>query len=582
MLKGFCHPTPQDSMLKPVPTAYSIYKSIPQPTVIHHNVMLEVCGSRYDMDTLWQVVGDLPEEGPNAPDSTTYTVILLAIRRALERDVDRVVEGPIQERRAARAGHVRDAKRVWADVIRQWRNGKLNLDTHLVGTMSQVLMDPLDERGCYEALAVFNQTMGLPIIAKMPEEVDSAAEQGLWESRFFDGIRGRRIRSEDARNAMFDDTMGPDGDRAPSEEDTADAQQSVETGEPEENFEGLFDPVVGTNSAGNKSKSPGPVFLRLDNAGLNFILTTTRLMTQGTGIAKEYWDLVNQKDNANYLTPDAGNFHEYLRILRVGRSSRLAVAVIRDQMIPANAVEPKSFHIAMSTCLRDRQNPNVLKNAGELLALMDQNLPLPDPRPLSSYLGLVEVLIKNPQWLLTLDDMADFKKMKSDLGSMGRRLKLALQVKAFSTVLPHVSKLCEAMERDPRAYQPRERKSVGTVDGSVNGFLALTFLAQARTWLDKLLGPEYEGMMAPTERDSIASWARNLRKYSKPEIVVKFEKSTLIPTPQQYTAVYGKEPTRRTPSNDLLDSAPEVRHVRGEEELVEIPASSDARGTLLQ
>ena len=67
----------------------------------------------------------------------------------------------------------------------------------------------------------------------------------------------------------------------------------------------------------------------------------------------------------------------------------------------------------------------------------------------------------------------------------------------------------------------------------------MNFLNRTRTYLDRILGPEYAGMLAETDRKPLEDWSIKLRYFSRPDVVVKFTDSLLLPTPEEYQRVYG-------------------------------------------
>ena len=72
--------------------------------------------------------------------------------------------------------------------------------------------------------------------------------------------------------------------------------------------------------------------------------------------AQEYWDLLT--DPTTYkITPDLNNLNMRLRNLRQNRASSAAVQVLQqDMMNRAIRPPPGTFRIAMSTCVRDKNN----------------------------------------------------------------------------------------------------------------------------------------------------------------------------------------------------------------------------------
>lgn len=95
----------------------------------------------------------------------------------------------------------------------------------------------------------------------------------------------------------------------------------------------------------------------------------------------EYWNVFTR---IHQVKPDSQNFHSYLRGLRVHRASQEAVELLLQ--MPTSMLEKKTFRMAMSTCVRDGNNPAVFANAGKVLDLMQQTLAELDLPALHSYL----------------------------------------------------------------------------------------------------------------------------------------------------------------------------------------------------
>lgn len=541
MLKGLSTPIKKPGW-NPIPIAQKIYKQLLDPkssvpaSHYHHHAMLEVCGNYHNMDALWDVVGELPEHGPARPNAQTYTVILMALQNNFEHAIESLPQNDLNEdslklRSEKRESLLLDVKRIWADVMSQWKDGELELDDELVSTMAQILLDPLDELSSYNVLALFNQTLGVPIFARKPK-----SSPGLFDSEKKPSEEGVVPPEEVVTNESED--VGEEIDfeadaeaetETPSERnDLADEKVYVES------LEDVFDPVERKKDSSKDSSEQ----VTANNMILNSILKTCRIMTQGTSAGRQYWKYFTIDGDANSphrIQPDLANFHEYLRLLRVARSSQGAVDVIRDQMAPALDIRGLTFHLAMSCCLRDRQNPNVFLNAQEMLSLMEKNLPLSDPRPLQGFLNLVDALISNPQWLLGLRGLPGSDQATTNLTTMGRNLRWSLQRAAVTSLEPHINRLYEVMEH-PRGvhssgYAPESRP------GMVNGFYALNLMVQTRQMLDKLLSTHYKNTLSESDRTWLRGLATKLRKFSKPDVALQFENSQLTPLPQHWDAM---------------------------------------------
>src|SRR5436190_852992 len=168
LFRGLAH---NSSSVKAVRTALSIYESLClpssdiKPSIIHSNAVLGVCARHNDMDALWEVAGKLPESGYGAPDNRTYTIILNALKITTEREIasldpKRQPDAVLEKKGAI----VREGKRIWADIVSQWRKGQLMVDQPLISAMGRLLMFGGREHDCHDVLALLNQTMGIPIL----------------------------------------------------------------------------------------------------------------------------------------------------------------------------------------------------------------------------------------------------------------------------------------------------------------------------------------------------------------------------------------------------------------------------------
>ncbi|GES57417.1 pentatricopeptide repeat protein [Aspergillus terreus] len=528
----------RNSGLNLVKTAYSIYRSISasnsivEPNIIHGNAMLNVCWRLGDMDTLWRVAGELPEDGPGSPDPTTYTIILKAIRDATQRDVESMRSRDVRPILERKTQGVTEGKRVWSDIIYQWGKGHLVLDNQLVGAMGTLLLEGASDRDCYDVFALIHQTTGVPILAKEPPKTTPKRSSS-----------SRLQEDTGLQDEVEDVPFVDEGNRLyrPSEPEE---EATEELEEEEENFDNLFDPVISPNAAKPKEEGGdevGPSYLTVGNRELSMIMEACLSMTQGLSTGKAYWNYLTREDHDYKIDPDSGSFHQYLRLLRLGRSSRATVEVIRDQMVPSGVLEGRTFHIAMSCCRRDRNNINVLKNSNELLKLMDEHLVLPDPKALEGYLELIRVLEDNPHLLMSLNGLnTDEKLSSSSLGRLGRELQFRLRQVAIDQLRPHVSKLDKAMEHGAGIQlsggSRKSRKPDPNSAHAVRGPQALKVLVQARGLIDTTLKPENASLLSKTLREQLEKDSMELRKYSDASVMKKYKGLMISPTPEQVLA----------------------------------------------
>ncbi|GIC85216.1 pentatricopeptide repeat-containing protein [Aspergillus udagawae] len=523
--------------LNPVQTALSIYRSIYElnsavkPSIIHSNAMLTVCVRHGHTDTLWEIASELPEDGPGSPDAVTYTLILRAIRDGVSTDVNKMSE--IERILERKAQGLKEGKRIWSDVVYRWSRGQLDLDIQLVRTMARLLLEGGSERDCYDVFALLNQTTGLPILAKKP------SPEGQRESE-----RVRRQKNRSAENKETEDVPFVDEGNRPyklaeteMEEPEEKAKQKEEEDEDEE-FENLFDPVVSTDSASKMKKGTiGPSYVVPGDKELTILMEACFTMTQGLGAGKAYWKHLTLGDHEYTIRPDLPSLHAYLRLLRLYRASRATVEVVRDQV-----TEPvwKTFHIAMSCCLRDRRNINVLKNANELLGLMDKSMVLPHPRALEKYLNLVQVLQDNPQHLVSLNGLKTGRKPSDSLDIMGRRLQLSLQTVALENLRPHIDKLHEALKNGKTSFIARQERQRAGAGDTISGATARKVMDRTRGLIDEILKPENASLLSKSDRDQLEQESQKLSEYSDAEMVRKFEYARVHPTLEQVMAFQEK------------------------------------------
>ncbi|KAI9934698.1 hypothetical protein MW887_000315 [Aspergillus wentii] len=531
--------------LDPVKTAVSIYRSISapgskvEPNIIHHNAMLVLCSRHGNMDMLWQIAGELPEDGATSPDATTYTIILDAIRGAIQRDVEKMEPHEVDRAYERKTQGIQEGKRVWFDVVHLWKNGQFTIDNHLVGAMCKLLMERGSEMDYYEVFALFNQTAGIPILARKPL-TDTYNKQGRFQEN-----------QEEVEDVPFVD----EGDRLlrrPDEEAEVPKEE-----EAEENFDNLFDPIT-TEDAPLKRKSFAPeadgikshdlfgaMWIPVGNTDLTMILNACVDMNQGLGSGKAYWQNITQEDHGYKVEPDHISANTYLRLLRRGRSSRIALELVRDQLLPIGQVTGKTIHIALSCCRRDRKNINVFKISNELLALMDTALALPDPRALEGYLSMIQILEENPQSLISLNGLEVEGRRSNNLAILGQKLQVTLQTTAIGLLRPHIAKLHEAITKStamPGASRGRLPKA--TQAHAVQGNLALKVMVRTRGLIDAILKPENASFISKTDRKQYEKESQQLRVYSNKESFrhLQDKMSRLIPTPEQILEFHEKNP----------------------------------------
>lgn len=539
----------KDARINPVWAALSIYKSISAPNsivklnIIHTNAMLNVCARHLSMLTLWQIAGELPESGEGSPDCTTYSIILRAIADSAQRDVSRLKPSKVEEILARKAKAVKEGKRIWSDVVFRWKKGQLELDNLLVNSMANLLLEGATDRDCYDVFALINQATGIPILAKEPPSNSHGQRPSS------------KLRKKNQESDIVDDVPFVDDSNmlfrpseAESEEREEQEGQGVEGGEEEETFETLFDPVIrpGSTPAPTQGRSSSgastPSYISVGNRELAIILESCLSMTQGVTAGKAYWQHLTQENTHYKLEPDSGTYHQYLRLLRIGHSSRLALELIRDQMVPTQMTEGRSFRIALACCLRDRKNPNVFSNANGLIHLMKTSLVLPHPQALDAYLYLIRILGENPQLLMSLNGIDGNNLRPTGLSTIGQKLRVSLQAAALEVVRPSIVKLAEAMEHGRVSPAPvkRRRNDISTRH-TVLGEESLKVLVTVRGLIDEVLKTENSRLLSKLiskeTRTQLKKDSQDLRKWSRAEMVDRYDSTLVAPTSQQVLAL---------------------------------------------
>ncbi|KAJ5604706.1 hypothetical protein N7510_009860 [Penicillium lagena] len=518
LLKGFVEASSADSRTI-VQYADKIYKSIfnqnsgVKPNIIHTNAMLTVCERHNDMDMLWRIIEELPESGDRAPDMTTYTIILRAIRASAIADIKEINPNDTHQILARKARIVREAEYIWSDVIAQWKAGTLSVDNHTVGAMAELLLDGSSDNDLYKVLQLYHQTMGIPILqAKPPATVDSSrrrTDRFRFTEKFLHEPE-EKAREEDI--PFVDNEHG----RALRKLDVAEEQSHVE-----EMDESLFEPIV------PDSVSP----LKPSNKDLTHILTACLNMTQGLGGGHSYWRYLTREDTPHRIEPDIVSCMQYLRLVRLARSSRIAAQVLREQMVPAGIANGKVFHVAFTTCLRDKKNVSVLLHANTMLELMAKAEALPDARVLENYVRLISILSEEAQLLLSVKGLDVDAGPTPDLQKLATQLQVKLRLVALAQLRPHFETLDVAMKEATKPIRPIPGQRLHSVPGKD----AVLAMQRIRLLLDETI-KLYSGLIPKPQLKELRDDSSSLARYSNEDVIKQFSKVDVHPTQEQKNA----------------------------------------------
>ena len=528
-----CRAAGRDENFTPVRMAEETYLSINEPNsgveldLIHTNAMLTVCQWHGDLDTLWRIAGEMPEAGPLAPDMTTYTIVLAGVLHQCRADI-KLLES-YEEIFDRKVQMLKEGRRVWSDIIHRWKNDKVPLDKRVVFAMARLLLEGPTDQCSQDVFMLYNQTMGIPIMAEKPKErmrefwIYKLMKKHPYLSEL-DVARRRRFTA-----ASTDAIPLVDINNRPLPEAKEDTT-SVEEENEEENLNSVFDPI--------DVEAENLTLLKPDAKDLGVIVDACCRRTEDSTAGIDYWELLTSQSGEYRVIPDNIAASMYLRVLRLNRSSKRCVALLRDQMLPLGQAEGKAFHIALTTCRRDINNKWSLQNANELMDLLQKVPRLPDVRAVRSYLILCQALAQKPECLLNLEGITendDTSRPVTD--QFNTRLQAKLRFMAYKTIRPHFLQLHEAM-----IYGTRVRGRWATVHDKIEPILAkdlVPLMAWIRLFIDEALAAEYQPFIPKADLEDMKSDALMMRGYSDKSFLdenLSKGNGWVYPSPAQRTA----------------------------------------------
>lgn len=346
VLRGLANNTDRSGVTS---MAIAVYHSLSapnsrvKPSIIHTNAVLTVCARALDMDALWGFAAKIPESGPGAADARTFTIILNAIRQNLLVDAP-LGEGEIELAHRRERG-VAEGRRMWEDVVGKWRNADLIVEEELVCAMGRLLLVGSRPRDWDDVLSLVEQTMDIP---RLVPRLGTAERDAL-----------PRIRAPNTLPEFKPENEDDDSKRG--------------------------DEFLALMVDGKKSRPL--TYATPSNETLSMVLEACQ-KNVAPKAAEEYWDMLT--DPGTYaVVPDNNNLHQRLRLLRQNRASSAVVRMLQDDSFANQLVlKPGTFRLAMSTCVRDKNNHNSLKNATQILQLMMETLPDADAKTIYRYAEL--------------------------------------------------------------------------------------------------------------------------------------------------------------------------------------------------
>jgi len=353
-------------------TALSLYHSISAPNsnvnrnIIHTNALLKICSRRLDLDSMWDIVSKLPDNGSYAANSWTFTTILQTMREKALKDSNGT--GDSNAAAARREEAIVEGRKLWAVIIARWRKGDVVVDETLACAMGRLLTIGSRPRDWDDVLSLVQQTMALP--RAVPRLGTEAREQG-GQPRVRAPQSGADVKNDNSEIVVEHDEARPGSE--------------------------FGDSFGYDNPARTRARAGAPSnYAKPSNNTLSLLMDSC-LKTAQKATALHYWRILTQPDGAYVVKPDADNIHMLLRILRSNRASSEAMKVLQHDMrelrLPYTI---KTLRLAMSACVRDILNPDVMENAGRILDLMSENFDKPDLNVLAQY---TEVAAKSAEHL---------------------------------------------------------------------------------------------------------------------------------------------------------------------------------------
>ncbi|KAK2761885.1 pentatricopeptide repeat protein [Colletotrichum kahawae] len=160
MFRGFANvPHPEAGVKR----AVQLYRTLLQDTrvkanQIHLNAVLQACGRGKDIDSMFAIRDSADPKAGRGADARTYTTILNSLRFSImsksSHDVGDTRE-PAETQQSETLKVVDQCKRIWEEVMREWRAGKLTMDEELVLAMARILPEK-------ELMQHLHDTMGIP------------------------------------------------------------------------------------------------------------------------------------------------------------------------------------------------------------------------------------------------------------------------------------------------------------------------------------------------------------------------------------------------------------------------------------
>jgi hypothetical protein len=324
------HPHPQTVVPKAIQILESMQRpeSLVQPNHIHYNQVLQLCAKAGEIDSLWQILSTMPEKGPNAPSSKTFSIVLQNIKTSLE----------LTNSKEDREELIRTAMNIWGIVADKWNKGIVTVDSHLVCDMVKVLVLGGQKDDYLNALDLIEQTTG----ERRPEISNRHRKQVKTTESNEDTF----TRNEDDNSKAL----------APTSPSFA---------------------VVNRSPAAHGMQLVRPTVQILDAA----LWVCYHL--KDAYLAKHYWDNLTSNNRVNV---DGASFKVYLKVLREAKSSAITLDAM-ESFMEKHRPDWGMYRVAMSTIAATMPRKRAFVEAWELYKNRSQHLKSPDMKFMSQFVS---------------------------------------------------------------------------------------------------------------------------------------------------------------------------------------------------
>ena len=390
------------SRVETVQHALTIYESMSapnspvEPSIIHANAVLQVCAYHGEVDTAFGIAAKLPSRGKGAPNNLTYTTILNGIRYGILDDKKRSSMYSEEHLESKTQQAVIHGRRIWADIIEKWCKGDLFIDEELACAIGRLLLLGSQPHDVDDVFSLVEQTMNIP--RQIPRFGDPARVNYLAKlsQRHNEGVKAHQGPLLDEDPSLFNESH---------EILVSKNIRSITTSSE-------FDPVPQARNSTRSYAIPGRNTLSL--------LLEACLMVNAFKPSTEYLKILTDPAGAYKVLPDSENLHMNLRILRSARGSRAAAELVESMTVQPGDdihVQPKTFRIAMSACVRDSKNHKVGSHAERILKMMSKGLEKPDLKTCQMYLQVISRDGVQGKWM---EQKAALNLLDELIGDYGR------------------------------------------------------------------------------------------------------------------------------------------------------------------